>query len=241
LARLRMRRIPFVTLVFRGRRFDGATMPLEALPELAAYSDLLAAVAQELFFAEKPGRVRLPKGFADSFHLSLARIESGSAVPIVERDIPDAQLFDKARDEVAAAVLAVAVSTALPSWLNPNVAARFASFGRTLREDESVILAPAGERQGAEYNRQIRRRILLAGQGTYEEDVDLVGFVREADADQDSFEIRLGDDRRVPVRASPPLLSQVQRSFQRDSPVRVSGIGVYEQRVTCCASHRPAM
>ena len=209
-------------------------MPLEALPELAAYSDLLAAVARELFFAEKPGGVRLPKGFADSFHLSLARIESGSAVPIVERDIPDAQLFpmfdlfDKARDEVAAAVLAVAVSTALPSWLNPNVAARFASFGRTLREDESVILAPAGERQGAEYNRQIRRRILLAGQGTYEEDVDLVGFVREADADQDSFEIRLGDDRRVPVRASPPLLSQVQRSFQRDSPVRVSGIGVYD-------------
>jgi hypothetical protein len=58
--------------------------------------------------------------------------------------------------------------------------------------------------------------------------VDLVGLVREADADQDSFEIRLGDDRRVPVRASPPLLSQVLRSFQRDSAIRVSGIGVYD-------------
>jgi len=58
--------------------------------------------------------------------------------------------------------------------------------------------------------------------------VELVGLIREVDADQDSFEIRLGDDRRVPVRASPPLLSQVLRSFQRDSAIRVSGIGVYD-------------
>jgi hypothetical protein len=227
-------RSPFATLVFRGKRFDGAVMPLEALPELAAYRDLLAAVAREFFFAENPGRLRLPKGFADSFRLSLARIEQGSAVPIVEREVLDphlfalGDLFDRARDEVAAVVQSALASTALPSWLTPNVAARFTSFGRTLKEDESVILAPAGQRDGAEYNRHVRRRILLAGQGTYEEDVDLIGVVREADADQDSFEIRLGDDRRVPVRASPPQLSQVLKSFQRDAAIRVSGIGVYD-------------
>ena len=86
-------RSPFATLVFRGKRFDGAVMPLEALPELAAYRDLLAAVAREFFFAENPGRLRLPKGFADSFRLSLARIEQGSAVPIVEREVLDPHLF----------------------------------------------------------------------------------------------------------------------------------------------------
>jgi len=229
-----MHRSPFATLVFRGKRFDGAAMPLEALPELAAYRDLLAAVAREFFFAENPGRVRLPRGFADSFRLTLARIEPGSAVPIVERELPDTlflsmgDIFDKARDEVVAAVRAAASNGPLPSWLTPSIASRFTSFGRTLKEDESVVLAPPGERTGPEYNRQIRRRILLAGQGTYEEDVELVGLVREVDADQDSFEIRLGDDRRVPVRASPPLLSQVLRSFQRDSAIRVSGIGVYD-------------
>lgn len=228
------RRSPFATLVFRGKRFDGAVMPLEALPELAAYRDLLAAVAREFFFAENPGRSRLPNGFADSFRLSLARIEQGSAVPIVEREVLDphlfamGDLFDRARDEVAAVVQSALSGAALPSWLTPHVAARFTSFGRTLKDDESVILAPAGQRDGAEYNRQVRRRILLAGQGTYEEDVELVGLVREADADQDSFEIRLGDDRRVPVRTSRPLLSQVLSSFQRDAAIRVSGIGVYD-------------
>jgi hypothetical protein len=40
-----MSRSPFATLIFRGKRFDGAVMPLEALPELAAYRDLVAAVA----------------------------------------------------------------------------------------------------------------------------------------------------------------------------------------------------
>lgn len=229
-----MNRSPFASLVFRGLRFDGAAMPLEALPELAAYRDLLAAVARELFFANNPGRMRLPRGFADSFRLSLARIEPGSAVPIVERDLPDESLFlmgdvfDQSRDEVAAAVAAVAANAPLPAWLTPSVAAKFASFGRTLKDDEAVILAPPGQRIGPEYNRHIRRRILIAGKGTYEEDVDLVGVVREADADQDSFEIRLGDDRRVPVRASPAVLSQVLRSFQRESAIRVSGLGVYD-------------
>jgi hypothetical protein len=233
-ARVMTRRAPFATLVFRGKRFDGASMPLEALPELAAYRELLAAVAREFFFAENQGRVRLPKGFADSFRLSLTRIEPGSAVPIVEREIPkehlfaDHDLFDRARDEVLEAVRAVNLSSTLPAWLTPNVAARFSTFGRTLKDDESVILAPAGARTGAEYNRQVRRRILLARQSTYEEDVELVGVVREADADQDTFEIRLGDDRRVPVRASRPLFSHVLNSFQRDGAVRVAGVGVYD-------------
>jgi hypothetical protein len=227
-------RSPFATLVFRGKRFDGATMPLEALPELAAYRELLAAVARELFLATNPARVRLPKGFSESFRLTLTRIEDGSAVPIVEREVVDPRLFpfghffDTARDEVAGVVSAALSGAALPSWLTPSVAARFASFGRTLKDDESVILAPPGHREGAEYTRQVRRRILLAGQGTYEEDVELVGIVREADADQESFQVRLADDRRVQVRVARALLSPVLKSLQQESSIRVSGTGVYD-------------
>ena len=229
-----MPRSPFATLVFRGKRFDEAAMPLEALPELAAYRDLLAAVARELFLAENPGRVRLPKGFSSSFRLSLARVEQGSAVPIVERELPEPQLvagfdfFDRARDEVASAIQAAASNAAMPSWLTPSVTAKFTSFGRTLKDDEVVVLAPAGKRDGAEYSRHVRRRILLAGQGTYEEDVDLVGLVRAADADQDSFQIRLGDDRRIPARVSSGFLTQVLQAFERDTPIRVTGTGVYD-------------
>lgn len=229
-----MRRSPFATLIFRGRRFDGAVMPLEALPELAAYRDLLAAVAKEMFFAENPGRVRLPKGFDASFRLTLSRIEDGSAVPIVEREFEElpllhsSDIFDRAREQVEAAIKGVSSQAAFPGWLTPAVAGRFSSFGRTLRDDELVVVAGAGQREGAVYDRRVRRSILVRSQGTYEEDVDLIGVVRETDVDQDSFEIRLADDRRIAVRASRPFLKQIVQSLQRDSAVRVSGTGVYD-------------
>jgi hypothetical protein len=232
--KVEMSRSPFATLIFRGKRFDGAVMPLEALPELAAYRDLLAAVAKELFFAENPGRVRLPKGFDDSFRLTLSRIEAGSAVPVVEREFTDPQLFphsdifDRAREQVESAITDLAAKAAFPPWLNAAVTARFSSFGRTLRDDELVVVAGPGKREGAVYDRQVRRAILVRSQGTYEEDVDLVGVVRETDVDQDSFEIRLADDRRIPVRASRPFFAQVVQSLQRDSAVRVSGTGIYD-------------
>jgi len=230
-----MTRSPFATLIFRGKRFDGAVMPLEALPELAAYRDLLAAVAKELFFAGNPGRVRLPKGFDASFRLTLSRIEDGSAVPVVEREFTTPQLFpntgdvfDRAREQVESAITALAANASFPSWLTPAVAARFSTFGRTLRDDEVVVVAGAGKRAGALYDRRVRRAILVRSQGTYEEDVDLVGVVRETDVDQDSFEIRLADDRRVPVRSSRLFFTQVVQSLQRDTAVRVWGTGVYD-------------
>jgi len=99
--------------------------------------------------------------------------------------------------------------------LSPAVAGRFSSFGRTLRDDELVVVAGAGQREGALYDRRVRRTILVRSQGTYEEDVDLIGVVRETDVDQDSFEIRLADDRRIPVRASRPFLKQIVQSLQR--------------------------
>ena len=230
-----MRRFPFATLIFRGKRFEGAAMPLEALPELAAYRDLVAAVAKELFFADNPGRVRLPKGFDASFQLKLSRIEDGSAIPIVEREVASNQLFvdpsdifEGAREQLQDAIRGIALNAAQPSWLNPAVAARFNSFGRTLRDDEAVVVAGAGKREGAIYDRHVRRVILLRAQGTYEEEVDLIGVVRETDVDQDSFEIRLADDRRIPVRASRPFLKQIVDSLQRDTAVRVSGTGVHD-------------
>ncbi len=45
----------FATLIFKGGRFHGAAMPLEALPELAAYRELVLAVAKALWQREHQG------------------------------------------------------------------------------------------------------------------------------------------------------------------------------------------
>ena len=80
-----------------------------SLPELAAYRDLVLAVAKALFQGRNPQRQRLPKGFEGGFRLVLDRVEPGSAVPNVCRVVDEAlslfpglvgvpDLFDEARD-----------------------------------------------------------------------------------------------------------------------------------------------
>lgn len=232
---------PFVTLIFRGKRFDEARMPLEALPELAAYRELVLAIAKALHQAEHPDRQRLPKGFEASFRLVLQRVEPGSAIPIVSRVVepptmgalfPTPDYFERARDLVQDVVAAAGKNTALPAGLSSDVLARFNSFGRTLGDDESIIVAQPGTREGAAYDRAVRRRLVLQAQGTYEDEVDLVGEVRSADKDAESFALRTADGRKLSVRTPPHFLPQAFRSMQDEVIVRVRGIGLYDAEST---------
>jgi hypothetical protein len=167
-----MNKNPFATLVFRGKRFDEAAMPLEVLPELTAYRDLVLAVAKALFQTRNPQRHRLPRGFEAGFRLVLDRVEPGSAVPNVSRVVeqepqlfpapPSPDLFDEARDLVQQGIAAAATGEPLPKELTKDILIRFNAFGRTLRDDERVIVAPPGKRDGAVYDRAHRSCSSLA-------------------------------------------------------------------------------
>lgn len=231
---------PFVTLIFRGKRFDGATMPLEALPELSAYRELVIAVAKALHQAEHPERQRLPKGFEAGFRLVLQRVEPGSAIPIIARvteppamallfsDAAEPDRFVRARDLVEQTIAAGAKNAALPAELSNDALARFNSFGRTLGEDESIVVAQPGTRDGAVYDRAVRRRLVLRAQPTYEDAVDLVGEVRAADKDAEGFTLVTADGRKHSVRVPPHFLPLAVRSLDQAALVRVRGTGLYD-------------
>lgn len=240
-----MSKSPFVTLIFRGARFDGAAMPLEALPELAAYRGIVLAVAKALFQAQHQQRQRLPKGFEAGFRLVLDRVDAGSARPMVSRVfdqgvplLPAApDLFDAARDLVEAAIGAASHGTALPPELGKDVLARFNAFGRTLGEGESIFVASPGKREGVVYDRHVRRKLVLQAQASYEDEVDLVGEVRAADKDVDGFWLRTEDNKKIAVTAPPLFFRLVIRSLDEGEFVRVRGTGIFDgdgvlQRVT---------
>ncbi|MDP8999471.1 MAG: hypothetical protein M3O46_05105 [Myxococcota bacterium] len=230
---------PFVTLIFRGERFQKAAMPLEALPELAAYRELVLAVAKVLFQVENPDRQRLPKGFEAGFRLVLERVESGSAIPVVSRvsDEPTMKMlfptaaapdwFDKARDVVEHGIAAAAKGQQ-PAELSKEILARFNAFGRTLGEDESIIVAQPGKREGAVYDRVVRRRLVLQAQATYEDEVNLLGEVRAADKDAEGFALRTSDGRKLDVHAPPLFFPLALRSLGESALVRVRGTGLYD-------------
>jgi hypothetical protein len=238
-----MSKSPFVTLIFRGARFEGAVMPLETLIELAAYRDLVLTTAKALFLAKNPGRERVPKGFEAGLRLVLDQnIQDGSAVPVVSRVVeqslelfpepPAPDVFDEARNLLERAIDAVANGRQPPPELSQEALVRFKSFGRTLLGEESIVVAQPGTRQGAIYTRGVQRRLVLCAKQSYEDEVDLVGEVRAADRDTEGFVLRTTDARKFHVYTPPLFFSTALRSLTDSIQVRVRGVGLFNAEGT---------
>ena len=212
-------------------------MPLEALPELAAYRDLVLATARALFQNSHQDRQRLPKGFDSDLRLVLERIDAGSAIPVISREVAATTLFpvdgvdefERAREKVQELISSGGMDSGLPQDSERQVLARFNAFGRSLGRDESITVAPAGKKEGALYNLEVRRKLILRTQTTYEAAVDLVGEIRAADKDSDSYTLKTIEGERIPMRAAVLFLPIALRSLENDGIfVRVRGTGVID-------------
>ena len=79
-------------LRYVGARFEGHRLPLDILPDLSAFRDLLVSYVKSEWRAAHAERERLPKGFEKSIAFDLVGIKDGSAVPQLEWDRDTAQL-----------------------------------------------------------------------------------------------------------------------------------------------------
>ncbi len=236
-----MKKSPFVSLIFKGARFGEASMPLETLPELAAYRELVLEAAKALFQARNPTRKRLPRGFENGLHLVLEKvIEGGSAIPQISRvderdlallDVPrEDDIFELARDLIQNGIAAGGMAPdVLPPDLAKQVLARFGSFGRTLGPDESIVVGLPGTRNGAIYNRALRKKLVLQAQPLYEDEIDLVGDVRAADRDSEGFDLRTLEGIKYRVRVPEMFFPIALRSLSTSVPVRVRGTGLFDE------------
>ncbi len=231
-------RDPFARLRLTGGRFDGDGMPIEALVELVAYRELVVGVAKELFRQAHPDRQRVPRGFAERLQLRLQRVESGSAVPVLER-VQDQQLlplddeFTRSRDLIEEAVAAIETGRTLPGDFPRDALILFNRFGQTLRPDEGIELRRGSASSGPRFTPDIRRSLVLTQRRTFLEEVDDVGWVTEMDADRMSCRVRLRFGPTIPVSA--PLdeitFAPVKEALEPNGegpPVRISGVGVFE-------------
>jgi hypothetical protein len=190
-----------------GGRFDGVGMPVETLVELAAYRDLVLGVAKELFRTTHPARQRVPRGFAERLQLRLRTVETGSAIPVLERVaasgalLADDDEFTRARDVIEDAVAAVGSGADLPSAFPGSALVLFNRFGQTLRSDEAIELRRGASPSGATYTRGVRKRLVLNQRRTFQEEVEDIGWVSEVDADHMSclIRLRIGAPRAIPA------------------------------------------
>lgn len=192
--------IELASLRFDGKRFEGHALDVECTQELIAYRSLILECAKELWKRKNPGRVRLPKGFEDGFRVQFDRISEGSAVVplrrVREAAQPELDLgdeFDEAAALVDAAIASADRDDLLPDQLPSNVIPLFATFGRTLRDDEVLFTRARGSDHEAAYSPKARARLAEWVGPTYEDKVDLVGEVRMANLGSGAFRLQVAE------------------------------------------------
>jgi hypothetical protein len=229
-------RRPFVTSVLRGQRFS-KSVPLDVLPDLTAYSDLVAAVARALFYRRNPERKRLPKGFMDRFELQVSDIGQGSSILTIERSFAGAVLFptndpfdefDQARDLISQCIAYVSTGKPVPSDFPEEALPRFNGFGRRLKDTESFELKLPNQESGVVYDREVRKRLILATATMYEDAVSVFATVSGADVGTRKFRLRLDDERIVPAILNPEIEGSVLSALKdyKTARLKVSGIAL---------------
>lgn len=240
---------PFAKLRFAGGRFDSHAIPLEVLPDLAAYRKLIVAVAKTLYKKHRGARVRVPKGFEDSFHIGLSKVEGGnSAVAelprisyprnngnsrysiasnqanFIDYEFPE---FDEAREYIDAVIGAVSASGEVPENFPVELAKIFNSFGQNLRDDEFIEMGYGGS-TSVIYNKKIRREIVLSREATYEDSLDAEFTLNGGTLNSLAVHV-LGIDGD-PYSFFPSSPEDFHKAYARASQkVRLTGTGVFDK------------
>lgn len=197
----------FVQPRFVGKRFNEHTLPLDVTADLHAYQTLVVELAKRLYLKEHPHRQRVPKGFEDSFELHIAKVDDGSAKPLLVAAMlgatPALELeantyFERARDIVTECI---AAPTALPADFPKELLIHFNHIGRSLRPDEAMELDTAGGTK-ATLTPTRRKDLVLALAKVYERPTILTGHIDEVDFAKMTFRLRFADGNFVNVPMS---------------------------------------
>lgn len=211
----------FARLRFTGARYTGTVFPVEVLPELAAYRDLILTIARTLYLDDHPQRRKVPRGFEASLGLVLAGVEGGSAVPVLARvavagaaTLPIAMTtyFDEARNLVEQAALCASAHQGLPARLKAKVSPKFGMFGRSLAANERIYLSGPASETPAPYDIEVRKEIMLSLAHEYLEDVSYVGEITAADRRTRDFKLTTVEGQVIPFKLDSQ--SQVKNLYQ---------------------------
>lgn len=236
----------FTAPQFIGERFNRHTLPVSVANDLLAYQSLLIEVAKHLYLQENPKRQRVPKGFADA-HLDISSLESGSVKTVLQL-VPvaafaaNAQLslfnaasgemhyFHKARDAIAECV--AAPDGTFPNKFPKKLLVHFNRIGRSLKNDETMVLdAPPGISAAKLTPERRRQLVLAAGVHSYEKEIELSGYIAEADWDKSTIKLHLDDDCLVTVPVQKEFHDEVRASWGKQrNRVFIRGVAIYDTR-----------
>jgi len=247
----------FLRARFAGGRFDTHTLPLDLLPDLASYRRLIVEVARHLFKTTHGDRIRVPKGFEQSFQLAIASVQGGNSStaelvePVFAPRATQAQLFTKhpefeqAREFVADLIRRVARGERVPESFPPALVGLFNPFGQNLQGDEFLELeSPASG--VVRYTDGVRRAIVLSAEQLIESSVDGEFILNGGVSDTGTIHVRDSNGRSLDFQ--PASQFEFDEAYRRaKGRVRLAGSGLYDEtgalrRLLAVSAHfeRPA-
>lgn len=182
----------FLSPRFDGKRFENHTIPFSMFEDLASLQKILLEVSKWQYKKANPLKARLPKGFVDSFNISLSRIRKGSARLVMVRDYQNPELgFDDVFDKSKKILLHLIKKTGekkvlvAPPGFPTEILDEFENFGKTLRADEAIYFS--GRTPGSVYNSEVRKIILASRVEAKTERGVIRGNIYEVNRDAKSF------------------------------------------------------
>ena len=224
-----------------GARFEGGTIPLEVLKDLAVLEEMVVEVAKCEFKKDNASRQRVPRGFADGIDLKLTGIEDGSAKPVIclvaastllpGFETGTEQYFNRAREQIVRTVAAAENDRDVTEAMSRACLSYFDRLGRSLKEDEFIEFQQENQ-PPARLTRQARHRLVQASQvREYTEEVTVRGVVPEADQADMTFEVQLATGKKVggpmPDQHRETII-EAFNGYTDGTKIMVHGIGKYD-------------
>lgn len=232
----------FLRARFAGGRFNTHTLPLELLPDLASYRRLIVEVAKHIFRTTHGDRVRVPKGFEQSFQLAISTVQGGSSSvaelvqPVFDSSSAQTQLFTKhpefeqAREFVAELIRKVARGERVPENFPAALVGLFNPFGQNLQDNEFLELeSPLSG--VVHYTDGVRRSIVLSAEQIVENSVDAEFTLNGGVSDTGTIHVRDQNGRSLDFQ--PASQFEFEEAYRRaKGRVRLAGSGLYDETGT---------
>jgi len=231
------------TIKFNGPSFEDHGLELDVLTELVQYKRILIETATEIWRRNNPNRERVPRGFEKSMRIKFYELREGStAVPLIrEIEHIDNQLsldfelddeLDQAVEIIEAGIQSAQEDTPLSEDFPRNVLPLFENLGRTLGKGDSIQVKSPKRKHQVEFTPKVGERLVSMLDRTYEDIVDFIGEVRQADLDGQNFTIRLDDGAKIQGKFEPEQEPIIIGALKEHATCRLKlkGMGQFNYR-----------
>jgi len=224
-----------VRLHFKGTRYRDHALDLSALKKLGQFQKIVAETAKELWRVANPDRERLPKNFEDRTRLCLRNIEDGSATVPLEIYLEEGEqtsLLESDAKEVEEAIAmahevfeSVEEQRALPGHFPKTLLPEFTRWVQEIEKDEEIFLAVPGKSELKITDEGINRLIAYS-EKPYEDHIEILGEVLEADVKQKKFQLWIDEKTKVLVNFSSEQEEMVTQALKDHKTVKMEVRGL---------------